>query len=297
MNVHLLEIPESTSDLADWLEGHLVGLHLGTLVAELLAVHGEPDYRPLDEILGDDLPRVLNEGLQGVSREKLVALLKHPAVLLELQERVVLEGGSHWENRAQANSEVIHQVSEGWKRLQTAISAPHQTGHTATSQASGASGNRLMRRSALLAVAALVLVALGLWQFQGANAPPVGIAGRATWGWDKPDAIPEDASPREYLTALATAGKEWFNKTPQSATELETRLKEFDAGCQRLIDAEHKPLSDEDKAWLVERCRKWKGRMEEHRAELARTGDVEKVRADADETVNALVTALKERAA
>lgn len=294
MNVHLLEIPESTSDLADWLEGHLVGLHLGTLVAELLAVHGEPDYLPLEQILGSDLPRVLNEGLQGVSRDKLVTMLKHPAVLLELQERVVLEGGPHWENRAQSNSEVLHEVSEGWKRLQTAISTPHQSGRTATPLPGGGSQNRLMRRSALLAIAALVLVALGLWQFQ--VVPPQGIASRAAWGWDKPGAIPEDARSSEYLVALADAGKEWFNKTPDTAAELETRLKEFDAGCQRLIEAEHKPLTPEDKAWLVERCRKWKGRMEEHRAELARTGDVAKVRANADETVNALVKALRERA-
>lgn len=292
MNVHVLEIPEATSDLADWLEGHLVGLHLGTLVAELLAVHGEPAYRPLEEILGDDLSRVLQDGLQGVSRDRLIALLKHPAVLLELQERVVLEGSAHWENRAQSNSEVVHRVSEGWKRLQSAIGAPQQLARASRSSTATA-GAPMLRRSALLALAAMLLLAVGLWQFQGV-APHQGVA-RASWGWDKPGAIPENGSSSEYLTALAESGNEWFKKVPEDHAALETRLHEFDDGCKRLIEAPHRPLNPEDKKWLVERCQKWKAKIVAHLADLAQTGDVDRVRSEADETVRTLVSALRER--
>ena len=43
MKLIALEIPDDATDLANWLEGHLVGLDLSTVVAQLDVVHGFND--------------------------------------------------------------------------------------------------------------------------------------------------------------------------------------------------------------------------------------------------------------
>ena len=75
------------------------------------------------------------------------------------------------------------------------------------------------------------------------------------------------------------------------------RLREFRRGCETLINAPHTQLSEEDREWLIKRCREWKKKIAEHERTL-RSGakTVEEVRSDADETVRKLMAALRKRA-
>ncbi|MFG0333431.1 MAG: hypothetical protein ACF8TS_08730, partial [Maioricimonas sp. JB049] len=79
MSLHIMDIPESQAELAGWLEEHLLGLHLGELVAELAAVHADNNGKSvtLEQLLGDELPEALSKGLGAISPAKLRGLLQH----------------------------------------------------------------------------------------------------------------------------------------------------------------------------------------------------------------------------
>jgi hypothetical protein len=97
MKLISLEIPDEAAKLAGWLESQLVGLNLTALVAELEAVHGfgqglaEPPLS-LETILGNQRDAVVAQGLGSLSQERLGQLLRHPRLLLDLQELIVSSG-------------------------------------------------------------------------------------------------------------------------------------------------------------------------------------------------------------
>jgi hypothetical protein len=95
---------------------------------------------------------------------------------------------------------------------------------------------------------------------------------------------------------LAAASQEWFKKRPETALELARRIGQFRQGCSTLIVAEHKPLPEDDRKWLRERCRAWAEKFDRHLAALEAGEDVEKVREAMDATVNQLTKALRDRA-
>jgi hypothetical protein len=116
------------------------------------------------------------------------------------------------------------------------------------------------------------------------------------WGWDRPGALPAEGSARQYLNTLADEAEEWFRKRPDDALGLARRLQEFRHGCTTLIFAEHQPLAERDRGWLVERCRAWAAKLDKHLEELEAGADVAKVREAADQTVRQLAAALRTRA-
>ena len=63
-----------------------------------------------------------------------------------------------------------------------------------------------------------------------------------------------------------------------------------------MILAEHRPLSPQDRAWLVGRCRVWAVQLDAHLVALEAGDDPLAVRALADETIRGLIRALHERA-
>jgi hypothetical protein len=119
----------------------------------------------------------------------------------------------------------------------------------------------------------------------------------AGWGWDRPGALASHLPADEYLLHLANAAQDWFKRRPETAEGLRIRIEEFRHGCDTLIAAPHTPLAAADRAWLVERCTAWRGKLDEHLAALAAGSPVPEVRDAADATVNKLMTALRDRAA
>ena len=96
MTPHCFDRPDDPRELAAWLERHLVGLSLGELIAEWSAAHAEdePRTQTLADLLGDDLPAVLDRGLSVLAESKLRSLIRWPWVLRELQHRVLVDGGT-----------------------------------------------------------------------------------------------------------------------------------------------------------------------------------------------------------
>lgn len=289
MKLHVLDIPDDAAQLAPWLERQLVGLELGELVAELEAVHGTSPPKPksLDEIAGSQLSAALQNGLSAVSPNVLRQLLTNPQALLELQERIFIDGGSYW-SRVPATADVLDIVHGSWRRLEPTLTT--DSGPIAAPATISYRGRSWFAHPAVvsLATAAMLLVGLFVWDEFRTTAP-------SGWGWERPGALAANVPPDEYLNRLANSADEWFKKRPESAPELAKRILEFRRGCTTLIFAEHQPLAAADREWLVERCRVWAGKLDDHLAQLEAGGSVQDVRTQADDTVNKLIAALRER--
>jgi hypothetical protein len=313
MRLMALEIPDDAAALAGWLEGHLVGLDLAALVAELEAVHSHDQKQPappLDQVLGNLRAAVQSRGLETLLPDRLPVLLQHPRLLLELQESLLVEGGPYWRRMAPRNAgrEQRVAVERGWERLTASLSEdrvpatviPLPRDATARAPAGPAPGTRPWRRllgglatmtaSAAMLVAAFVIAMHGPGGENGAGAS-------AGWGWNKPGGLRYELSRDAYLNSLADSAREWFNQRPDRPQALARRIAEFRQGCSVLIFSVHKPLPEEDRVWLVEKCRTWAAKLDAHLAAVESGQDVLKVRAEADETIERLATALRERAA
>ncbi|MEZ6089575.1 MAG: hypothetical protein R3C05_16410 [Pirellulaceae bacterium] len=233
MKPTILNMPESSDAVGPWLEDVLSGGDLRGLVAELRAVHGDSDDNlQLDAVMGDRKHAVANQGLAALNRETITLLLTHPNLLLDLQEFLIVEGEEYWTSKFNADTESAHNAAENVLRRindeipesDLAIKAPESEPPT--------------RRFLSLAIAASVLcIVATAWLLR-----PFGgdeqIAS-TTWGWANEQSTPQDASPDEYLNAIADGAQAWFKKPPSDKESLIKRLREFNDGCQRLIEMEH----------------------------------------------------------
>jgi hypothetical protein len=82
----------------------------------------------------------------------------------------------------------------------------------------------------------------------------------------------------------------------EDAVSLAKRIGEFRQGCSVLLLAEHKPLPEAERVWLVNRCKTWAAKLDKHLTELEAGKDVLTVRAEMDETVKQIAAALQSRA-
>ena len=289
MTLIVATIPEDGAELPGWLERQLVGLDLRRLVAELSAVH-RPSSREqagVAEVLKGQLERVYSKGLESVPRAQLRYLLTHPALLLQLQELVLENGGPYWDALSAENAAISTRIERGRQRLVSKL----QLGPAPADQALRQPWYR-PAWFATLAVAAALLVAVAGWEMLR----PARVTPSVSWGWGKPGALAKDVSREEYFNALANSADEWFKKEPQTAEELATRLAQLRQGCSKLLLTDHSPpLTDDDQKWLKDRCKKWATNFDARLADVEAGKDVEAVRKEADAAVTQLVKALRER--
>ena len=304
MNLIALEIPEDPALLPGWLEEHLVSTDLAALVAELEAVHGQHGGEPvpsLDQVLHGQRDALLARGLKTLPGDRLRALLCRPRLLLDLQELLLASGGPHWLDRAARAVEHAQAVERGWGRLKASLRDQPVSGGTLppsrlASEIQRPPRTSLLRWAATLATAAAVL--LGVFLVEQARvarqAQSALIASR--WGWNRPGALPQDLGPGAYLNRIADAAAEWFNQRPEGPIDLARRLGELRQGCSVLILSPHKPLSAQDRTWLVEKCRAWAAKLDAHLVSLEGGAAAAKGADEADATVDKLIKALRERA-
>jgi hypothetical protein len=299
MTLQVLDIPEDVGQLAEWLETKLLGLELGELVAELSAVH--PDTAAaadsLEEVLGDQVERILVGGLKALPPESVRQFLVRPRLLLELQERVFVEGGRSWERVAAPAPEVEELIERGWRGLEEKL------GNTETAAEEEPATLPLPRKVSWfarpwlvsLATAAAVLVGILVYQHY---VPPAGTANLNAWGWNRPGALRQNVSAGEYLDRLADEAEEWFTHRPEGddPVALARSLAELREGCSVLILSGHDPLPKATRDELVKRCRKWAGQFDAQLAALEDGKDIGEVRKQTDATVRKLTAWLREEA-
>ena len=285
------DIPDDPTQLADWLERQLMGLHLGDLVATLRAVHGDGDVRSLEDLCEGNLPDVLLRGLSCLDFTHLQGLLVHPARLLELQERVFLDGGEHWRTVPRTD-EHLQEVAVGWallpvqssQRATTLITTKENEERTGRSAQPTSRLRRLAAGvTAMVAVAAIVMV---LWMPR-----PEPLA----WGWNRPGTFASNVTAEEYLDRLADRADEWSGRPHDTPDRLRRDLTDFRRACLALLEAPHGRLPAPQRDELLKRCRKWLDKFDAQLAALDTGGNVDDLRQQADKTVGSLVTALRRR--
>ena len=279
-----LDIPDHPRELAAWIENHLLGMRLGELVSELRVVHGDqPGKLTLNEACGGHLEDILKQGIRSLPADRLSLLLRHPGLLLELQEVILERGGAYWLKQSAPREEQLALASQ-WKLLEQSL-------FSGSISHSVPRNRNWIGRSAIAAILSAAAAFSVAWFLKDRFAPPT-----PGWGWDRPGALAANLPSRDYLEHLAAAAQDWFKKRPETAPELARRIGQFRQGCSTLILAEHPSLSPADRDWLRERCRVWAGKLDGHLAAIEAGQNIDDVRLAADETVNKLISAIRDRA-
>jgi hypothetical protein len=297
MRLIVMNIPDQAEALAGWLERQLVGLDLAELVAELQAIHAPADLVTLDDLLGSQRLDVLNRGLSVLPTATIRNLLRHPRLLLDLQELVLEHGGPYW-NQVDAGGEMELAMQRGEQRLLASLLEERPTVRVPVVRPAAAVQAWYTRPWVVsLATAAVVLLAVSSYLYWKWPTAPTNPGGQAVaWGWNKPDALPQDLPAPQYLNKLADEAGEWSNKKPDDVKGVAERIKELREGCARVMLAPHKPLKDADRVWLLDRCHAWVQKLDEQLAALDKGEEPVKVRTEVDTIVTNLQKALRKRA-
>lgn len=289
MTVLILNMPDDEQQIPAWIEDQVVGTDLRAIVSELSTIHHDGEASSLDEVLGENRSAVLARGLSQLPKAQWQSLLVQPQLLLELQEEVVTGGGDFWFQRASSNTTVESQLERTWSCL-TADLQPAARSESPSSLVPLATTQR-KRAGAIVAAASILAAACLVVWFSAQPAAP-----SPAWGWQAAEVLSQDATSTDYLKDLATAANDWFKRRPGAADELAIRIGQFRSGCSLMMLAEHRPLAEEDRQWLVERCRAWAAKLDDSLTRLEAGGEVNDVRAEVDRTVTRLVKALRTRA-
>jgi hypothetical protein len=306
--LHAFDIPEDDGLLASWLEAKIAGPHLGELVTELEVLREADQSAPstkrmdgrdlgprtkLEDVLENRLRDVCQRGLAVVPSEALRRLFREPGLLIELQNRVLTEGGAYWDQKLQESDELAQGTDAGWARLSETLA--DKTKVSPFREAVSLRPTRPVRWFVAGVAAAAAVAVIGIMvqdQIQG----PAQVA-QAGWGWNRANAFPRNVSGEQYLRILADEAEEWRRKQPDTPQALAQRINEFREGCSRLILDEHQPLKPPDRKWLVEHCHLWAKTLDEQLAELEAGKDVAAVRGQVDQLVERLAKILRDQAA
>ncbi len=294
MTLPLLDIPDDPQTWPAWLEGHLVGTELGELVDELtVTLAPTTDGPTLAEVCGDKLPSVLQCGLSALSATQVRLLLKHPQRLLDLQERILCDGGEYWNAKLDAAISPA-EIANQWRQIQPRLSrgTAQLVDEPSLGNRQQLAGERLRslpfpaRWIRIGILAATVLV--GLWVLQPSE----------QWGWNRRGVLTANLAPDAFLEQLADAADEFSNRSHRSVVDLERDLVAFRRGCDALLAAPLNQLAANDRDWLQERCQVWSAKFDDQLDDLRRgSRPWQEIREDAGDTVRKLATALRERLA
>lgn len=289
MKLVSLTLPDDSADWPAWLEQQLMGVELQTLIRELEILAPQPAPPPdLDDVIGDHWPLVFERGLGSLGHERIRQLIRHPRLLLDLQEQVLISGGSYW--RALPPDEA---ASRGSQRVRERVNQElnRQSLDATSPMAARQKSPRTERSRAISWVAALaasLLAAVGIWNWFSTRPE--------SFAWESPQSIAADMPAEDYGNYLGDALREWwFSDQPESRDELIARLTRFRTACETLIDAQHPQLTAQQRTELVTKCRNWLTKINAHLAEASdEASDLSEVRAESNETVRAATKALQQ---
>jgi hypothetical protein len=273
--------------------------------------------------------RILKEGIKNAVPPAMArSLMQHPTALEELYTEIILTNEEYWVNLLQLPSVSIADIlgnlpKEAYLRMDDdkvsndeTVSETHLPFASATERMppSGVVSIKPSTywRVASVAIAASVLIIGSLLFFRGrsterlpgndtiqatdivkGNTPPADP--NDAWGWSKPDVFAVKMTAPAYLAHLSDTSYEWFKRKPVSSNELRARLVSFRQGCDRLRDAKHESLEDEDRTWLIERCNQWSSSIDDLIARVDKGDPFRQVSDDADKLVGRLVNTLQVR--
>ena len=292
MSLELLEIPDDVLHWPGWLERQLVGLHLRDLVTQLKLISDNRPSPTIEEVCGEQLEQLFQNGLVVLSARQIGRLLEHPDLLLELQERVLLEGSSYWQQVPRSDEHLALVESQRLNiEVNLQASANHTTLRKTPDDVYKSLTTRVPRRTwHILAVAALLMLVLGVTWLRMQRTP---------WGFERQDVLAAKVTDGAYFTLLAEAAGEWFLKRPEDTPALVRRLKDYERGCQTLSASTLTQLSrPDDRSFLIAKCGDWLTKIRSFRSDLeSGTKTFEQVLTETDEAIRNMQSALRDRAA
>lgn len=323
MSLLIFDMPDEPQQLRTWLEQQLAGVRLRQVVSELTGVHGPEETRlTLDEACGSELSNILKHGMANTSSDIIRRLLTHPRLLLELQDRISLDGGEYWLD-VPISDEHQSAVDRGWERLHAefpelsttggldkAAAAPNTSATTQPTKTAASStdvwGNP--RQSSRRLIVRVAFVTCGLLLAVG-----IGVLLRpAPVGWDSPGRLTADRSPSQVFSELAEASTSYIESSRSTPEELEREIERFIHDCQQVQNLDLPDLAaikhpDRDAPdsgistyadWLRIKCKAWEDKANGVLTAF-RDGSIDQATADAQytEIVKKLKVALEKQAA
>ena len=292
MTIRLLTIPDDPAQWSTWLEQQLVNVYLNELVEELQLNPrpGQSSELPLSQIVDDDqLSEVVHKGLTVLRLEQIQELLANPASLLELQENVVQADERYW-NSLPATGQAQDAVDRVRGRL---TDIPKQDPNRIVKEAPAIGSQKDIGKARSLRALAWIVTAAAVLVFGVFFWPdPSGLSGRIL---GTPGLVANDvSSSAEYFERLADAGNQWFDETPRNRNDLVVLLREVSSDCEILINAPHEALTNDERAWFVEKCENWKQKIDQTLAALeAGDMDFDSAQRESDKIMLKLVNVLK----
>ena len=292
MNLNSLGIPDSLPEIGNWLDDQLVSPNLIETIFELEILAGDrlTTAQSLDAVLAGGRQTILTAGLGKADEKTIQGLLRQPALLLELQEQVMMHGEEFWQKKTddsfgKANKRSISDP------INSAVPIPEHSPTVSSNKPSVTTRTSWTRKKmigtiAALAAALLILVSLSqLW-----NGAAVA---QGDWGFAKSGLLESNVSELEMLNRLANASSAWHNKTPANSTELSKRLQEFDEGCRSLISSNLPQLSPANRAIVHAACKECRSGISQQLAALNRGVDFNEVQRSSNELIDRLTLAIK----
>jgi hypothetical protein len=279
MKFHAIDMPDEPAQLAAWLERRLTGPDLAALADELTAFRqaSNGSAPAVRELLGEWQEPVLAGGLKLAPPDVVRRLLSWPERLLDLQELVFMQGGRYWDRLLDSDTDIPNCVQRSKQQLSAALPLAGQTGQPIAGRIAAPLQKPSRRRFAwvagVAAAAAAVVAAVGISRtFPPVSTPTTTLASspEVAWGWNRPGALDQSGSAPQYLNRIADGAQEWFDKRPDDPEGVKQRLKDLYQGCGLVVLAEHRPLSDEDRGWLTDKCRQWAAKMKQEGARRRR---------------------------
>src|SRR6185437_6595880 len=219
VTLRTMTVPDDPAELPRWLERRVMAPDFGLFIAELQAHFPAAENAPCQPPFNRWLPIALSEGFDSIPLNALSQLLRHPAELAAVQERIVVDGGAYWDQIAEQSDELVEAVESGRQSLDRIFAAnttstrgkrssPPKSSTAMKATPSGALKRGYGRGYKTWAyvstgIAACLVVALGLLAFREpaeTRVPKSQIA----WGWGKPSGLAtEQNDSKSYLNKLA----------------------------------------------------------------------------------------------
>jgi hypothetical protein len=118
----------------------------------------------------------------------------------------------------------------------------------------------------------------------------------ADWGWAGVSMPAQHASRDDYLDRLAEASEEWYRVEREDPLSLARRMSELRQGCSILLLSVHRPLTLEDRTWLMDSCRSWSARCDGYLIALESGTEPRIIRGQVDRLIEEIATALRKQA-
>lgn len=318
--VPALCLPDERQAWAAWLEKQLVGGDLQKLVEQLIVLGGKqtPDIT-LQGWLAEDKSIILSRGLQkDIAQARIEALVRNPALLLELQELILLEGEEYWLRLPKSPVEQAFEKSVKQNVLAQIDSAANPSGpstprslvsgpldNTASTGSVQKEGPHIVRSNS---TATATPKSRAAWLALGAIAATAAALMLILFN---PFALPEKgeffaalelqapvASPQESLERMASQVDKDWKKNLTDAEALRRQLVAFRDSCDFLIYGpllkSLEGLPDEKRDLVVERCGAWKKTATDLINSLEAGGSVGEVQQKADEMIKNLTAKLRD---